>query len=84
MDNNPPFSRRLISGSTVFGKGYGMNRAFTAAIAALLFAVGFAGSVAAGPFEDAVDAYFSRGEYATTLRLCARPGPFTSNANGAA
>jgi hypothetical protein len=32
----------------------GMNRTFKAAIAALMLAVSFAGSVAAGPFEDAV------------------------------
>jgi hypothetical protein len=31
-----------------------MNRTFKAAVAAFIFAVGFAGSVAAGPFEDAV------------------------------
>jgi hypothetical protein len=33
---------------------YGMNRTFKATAAALIFAAGFAGSVAAGPFEDAV------------------------------
>jgi hypothetical protein len=37
--------------------GYGMNPTFTAAVAALIFAGGFAGSVAAGPFEDATAAY---------------------------
>jgi hypothetical protein len=31
-----------------------MNRTFKAAVAALVLAVGFAGSVAAGPFEDIV------------------------------
>jgi hypothetical protein len=35
----------------------GMTRTFTAAVAALVVAVGFAGSVAAGPFEDGVAAY---------------------------
>jgi hypothetical protein len=44
----------------------GMNRTFKAAVAAL--AVSFAGSVAAGPFEDAADAY-EQGDYATALRL---------------
>ena len=45
-----------------------MNRAFKAAIAALIFAVGFAGSVAAGPLEDA-DAARQRGDYATAKSI---------------
>jgi len=45
-----------------------MNRTFKAAVAALIFAVGFAGLVVAGPFEDAVAAY-NKGDYATALRL---------------
>jgi hypothetical protein len=48
--------------------GYGMNPTFTAAVAALIFAGGFAGSVAAGPFEDATAAY-KKGDYATALEL---------------
>jgi hypothetical protein len=49
----------------------GMNRTFKAAVAALMLAVSFAGSVAAGPVEDkalAVAAY-KRGDYATALLL---------------
>jgi uncharacterized protein len=52
-----------------------MNRTFKAAVAALMLAVGFAGSVAAGPFEAAVAAYekgvaaYEKGVYATALRL---------------
>jgi TPR repeat protein len=46
----------------------GMNRTFKAAVAALVLAVGFAGSVAAGPFEDGIAAYRD-GDYATALRL---------------
>jgi uncharacterized protein len=46
----------------------GMNRTFKAAVAALTFAVGFAGSVVAGPFDD-VDAAFKKGDYATAVRL---------------
>jgi hypothetical protein len=45
-----------------------MNRTFKAAVAALILAVSFAGSVAAGPFEDAAAAYI-KGDYATALRL---------------
>jgi hypothetical protein len=45
-----------------------MSRTFKAALAALLLAVSFAGSVAAGQFEDAVAAY-QKGDYATVLRL---------------
>jgi uncharacterized protein len=60
----------------------GMNRTFKAAVAALMLAFGFAGSVAAGPFEAAVAAYekgaaayekgvaaYEKGVYATALRL---------------
>jgi uncharacterized protein len=46
----------------------GMNRTFKAAVAALVLAVSFAGSVAAGPFDD-VDAAFKKGDYATAVRL---------------
>ena len=45
-----------------------MNRTFKAAVAALVFAVGFAGSVAAGLREDA-QAAFKKGDYATAMRL---------------
>jgi hypothetical protein len=45
-----------------------MNRTFTAAVAALIVAVGFAGSVAAGPYEDGSAAH-EKGDYATALRL---------------
>jgi uncharacterized protein len=45
-----------------------MNRTFKAAVAALVLSVGFAGSVAAGPFEDAAAAY-KKGDYATALGL---------------
>jgi TPR repeat protein len=46
----------------------GMNRTFKAAVAALMLAAGFAGSVPAAPIDDAVAAY-ARGDYATTMRL---------------
>jgi TPR repeat protein len=55
-------------GGATMGATAGMNRTFKAAVAALVLAVGFAGSVAAGTFEDAVAAY-EREEYATALRL---------------
>jgi TPR repeat protein len=49
-----------------------MNRTFKAAVAALIFAVGFAGSASAGIFDpadlEAVAAY-NKGDYATALRL---------------
>jgi hypothetical protein len=48
--------------------GTTMNRTFKAAVAALIIAVGFAGSVAAGPFEDG-QAADKRGDYATAMRL---------------
>ena len=41
----------------------GMNRTFRAAIAPIVLVVSFAGSVAAGPFEDA-GAALMRGNYA--------------------
>jgi TPR repeat protein len=43
-------------------------RTFKAAVAALVLAASFVGSVAAGPFEDAAAAYEKR-DYATALRL---------------
>jgi TPR repeat protein len=45
-----------------------MNRTFKVAVAALMLAVSFAGSVAAGRFEDAAVAY-KKGNYATALRV---------------
>ena len=47
-----------------------MNRTFKAAVAALIFAAGFAGSVAAGPFAfgEAATAH-NNGDYATELRI---------------
>jgi len=45
-----------------------VKRTFKAAIAALVLAVGLAGSVAAGPFEDGTAAA-SRGDYDTAMRL---------------
>jgi uncharacterized protein len=45
-----------------------MNRTFKATVAALMLAVSFAGSIAAGPFEDAATAY-KKGNYATALEL---------------
>jgi TPR repeat protein len=45
-----------------------MGRTFKAAVAALIFAVGFAGLVAAGPLEDGRAAY-EKGDYATAMRL---------------
>jgi uncharacterized protein len=46
----------------------GMNRTFKAAVASLMLAVSFAGSVAAGPYEDGIAAY-EKGDYATALSL---------------
>ena len=48
-----------------------MNRTCKAAVAALMLAVGFAGSVSAGPYEDvaAAMAAYSKGDYVTALRL---------------
>ncbi len=46
-----------------------MNRTFKPGLAALIFAVGLAGSLAgAGPFEDGLDAA-RRADYATVMRL---------------
>jgi hypothetical protein len=44
-----------------------MNSTFNAAVAALIFAVGSAGSVAAGPYEDGTAAY-EKGDYAMQQR----------------
>jgi hypothetical protein len=48
-----------------------MNRTLRAAVAALMLAVGFAGSVAAGPLEDSAAAY-ERGDDGTASRLLRR------------
>jgi hypothetical protein len=54
---------------------YGMNRTFKPAVAAVIFAVSFAGSAAAAPYEDAVAAFeksvaaYEKGDYATAARL---------------
>jgi uncharacterized protein len=45
-----------------------MNRTSQAAVAGLLLAVSFGGSVAAGPLEDVAAAYH-KGDYATVLQL---------------
>ena len=45
-----------------------MNRTFQAVVAALILAVGIAGSVAAGPLDDGMAA-FNLGDYATAMRL---------------
>jgi hypothetical protein len=64
-DTTLPFSAGPIGGP----KGViGMNRTFKAAISGVLLVVGFAGSVAAGPFEDAGIAYM-KGDYARASRL---------------
>jgi uncharacterized protein len=55
-----------------------MIRTLKTAAAALIIAAGFAGSVAAGPFDDA-DAAYERGDYATALRLY-RPPAVRGNA----
>ena len=49
-----PFSVGLLNG---LQWPYGMNHTFKSAVATLMSAVSFAGSVAAGPFEAAVAAY---------------------------
>jgi hypothetical protein len=54
-DTNLPFFYRSTEG--LQGGPMGMNRTFKATAAALMLAVGFAGSVAAGPFEAAVAAH---------------------------
>jgi uncharacterized protein len=58
----------------------GMNRTFKATVAALTLAISYAGSVAAGPFEDGAAAY-KKGDYATALRLI---GPIAEEGNAAA
>jgi hypothetical protein len=55
-----------------------MNRTFKAAIAALVFAVSFAGSAAGGPFQD-FGAALNKGDYATALQLM-RPLPSRATA----
>jgi TPR repeat protein len=45
-----------------------MNRAFKAAVVALILATGLAGSAAAGPFEDGTAA-LERRDYTTAMRL---------------
>jgi uncharacterized protein len=45
-----------------------MNRTFKPAVAALMLAVSFTGSVAAGPLEDAAAAY-QRSDYATAIQI---------------
>jgi uncharacterized protein len=45
-----------------------MNCTFKATTAALMLAVSFAGSVGAGPFEDAAAAY-RKGDYAAALGI---------------
>jgi hypothetical protein len=45
-----------------------MNHSFKATVAALIFAISFAGSAAAGPFEDA-GAALMRGDHAKASRL---------------
>jgi uncharacterized protein len=57
-----------------------MNRTFQAAVAALVLAISFAGSVVAGPFEEATAAY-EKGDYATVLRL---GRPFAEQGNAGA
>jgi uncharacterized protein len=57
-----------------------MNRTFKAAVAALVFAVGFACSAAAGPLEDVAAAY-RKGDYATAVRLMR---PLAEQGNAAA
>jgi ribulose kinase len=50
-----------------------MKHTFKAAVAALVLAAAFAGSVAAGPLEDARTAYM-KADYARSSRLL-RPSP---------
>jgi Sel1 repeat len=63
-------------------RGLGMSRTFTSAVASLVLVVSFAGSVAAGPFEDAAAAY-ERGDFWTALRLL-RPLAVHGNADAQA
>jgi hypothetical protein len=64
----------------------GMNRTFTAAVAALIVAVGFAGPVAAGPVDDA-DAAYKMGDYAprsnSYIRLPTTATPPLNTGSGA-
>jgi TPR repeat protein len=64
-DTTLPFSAGLIRG--LYRGAMGMNCTFKAA-AALILAVSFASSVAAGPLED-IDAAFKKGDHETVLRL---------------
>jgi uncharacterized protein len=57
-----------LDGVRVCFGGAIMNRTFKDAVAAIIFAIGFAATVAAGPFEDGIAAYW-RGNYATAMRL---------------
>jgi hypothetical protein len=69
-DTNLPFFCRSVG--RLWG-GSGMKHTFKAAVAALVLAVGFAGSAAAGPREDAARedaaAAYRKGDHATGLRL---------------
>jgi uncharacterized protein len=57
-----------------------MIRTFKAPAAALVLAVGLGGSVAAGPFEEAADAAYDKGDHATATQLL-RPLAEKGNAN---
>jgi TPR repeat protein len=61
--NHPPGTSRAPDAG-----GFHVRSDRSAAVAALILAVGIAESVAAGPFDDA-DAAYKRGDYATALRL---------------
>jgi hypothetical protein len=64
-DTTVPLSAGLIE--EAIGGAVGMNT-FKAAVASLVLAVNFDGSVIAGSFEDAGTAYM-KGDYATASRL---------------
>jgi uncharacterized protein len=76
-DTTLPFSAGLIQG--LYRGPMGMNRT---CIAALVLAVSFAGSVAAGPLEDAWAAY-EKGDSATALRLLRPLANFGAHASDA-
>jgi uncharacterized protein len=59
----------------------GMNRTFKASVATLVLAVGFAGSAAAGPFEDTVAA-LKKGDYANVLTLAEQGNAIAQGALG--
>jgi TPR repeat protein len=65
--NHPPGTSRAPDAG-----GFHVRSDRSAAVAPLILAVGIAGSVAAGPFDDA-DAAYKRGDYATALRLFRPP-----------